>query len=338
MLYVTTRNNRETYTARRALMEDRAEDGGFYVPFRDPVFTQADIRGLKAAPFHQRIAEILNRLFQTQLTRWDLDFSIGRSPVKLVPLRHRIVMGEFWHNPEWNYAKMEAGIARLLRKDQEAPGSWLRIAIRTAVLAACSLELTAEAGESMDVAMVSGDFLWPVSAWYARKWGFPMGNIVMCCNENKSLWELVCYGQMKTDAISIPTELPEADVSVPAELERLMYGCGGREAVENFLECCRGGVAYFADAGLHAALQEGNYVSVVSSTRIREIISGALSTHRYLLSPSAALAYGGLLDYRAKKGSLQTALVICGESAGSALGRISEMTGLPERTLEQFME
>lgn len=337
MLYVTTRNNRETYTSQRALMEDRAEDGGFYVPFRDPFFTEADLGKLKAASFNQRIAEILNRLFQTQLTRWDVDFAIGRNPVKLVSLRHRIVVGEFWHNPQWNYAKLESGLSQLLRKDEEMPGSWLRIAIRIAVLASSSLELCGDS-ETLDIAMVSGDFLWPISGWYARKWGFPIGNIVMCCNENKSLWELVCYGQLKTDAIAISTELPEGDICIPSELERLIYGCGGTEETQKYLDCCRNGLAYFADTNIHAALQDGNYVSVVSSSRIRDIISGAAATHRYLLPPGPALAYGGLLDYRAKKGSLQTALVLCEHSSGCDVQRIADLLGVAPEKLRKYIE
>ena len=338
MLYVTTRNNRDTYTAQRALMEDRAEDGGFYVPMRHPAYAEAELTSLKGMSFNQRIAEILNRLFQTHLTKWDVDFAVGRNPVKLVPLRHRIVMGEFWHNPDWNYAKMEAGLSRLLRKDDVAPGSWLRISIRAAILASASLELQEDPGERMDVAMVSGEFHWPISAWYARKWGFPIGNIVMCCNENKSLWELVCYGQLKTDAISTPTELPEADISVPEELERLIHGCGSAEETENYLDCCRRGIAYFADANMQSALQDGNFVSVVSSSRIRDIISGAMGTHRYLLPPGPALAYGGLLDYRAKKGSLQTALVLCEHSSGCELERISRMLGTAKENLRKYIE
>lgn len=338
MLYVTTRNNRETYTAQRALLGDRAEDGGFYVPLREPVFTEGDLGRLKAVSFNQRMAEILNRLFQTQLTRWDVEFAIGRNPVKLVPLRHRIVMGEFWHNPDWNYTKMEAGLSRLLRKDEEVPGSWLRISIRTAILASCSLELCADGSEAMDVSMISGDFLWPISAWYARKWGFPMGNIVMCCNENKSLWDLVCYGQLKTDAISIPTDLPEADICIPEELERLICGCGGVEETEKYLESLRNGVTYFVDGAVLSALRDRNYVSVVSSHRIGEIISGALSTHRYLLAPGSALAYGGLMDYRAKNGSLRPALVICDHSAACERQRIADMLGIAAEKLRKIME
>ena len=45
MLYVTTRNDQEVYTAQRALREGRGPDGGFYVPFRDPVFPEEDTQG-----------------------------------------------------------------------------------------------------------------------------------------------------------------------------------------------------------------------------------------------------------------------------------------------------
>ena len=39
MLYISTRNNTDTYTAHRALHEEYAPDGGFYVPFYLPTFS-----------------------------------------------------------------------------------------------------------------------------------------------------------------------------------------------------------------------------------------------------------------------------------------------------------
>ena len=47
MLYVTTRNNRDAYTAQRVLRENRGPDGGLYVPFREPVFSREEIDALK---------------------------------------------------------------------------------------------------------------------------------------------------------------------------------------------------------------------------------------------------------------------------------------------------
>lgn len=335
MLYVTTRNDRETFTAQKALTEDRALDGGFYVPFREPKFSEEELAQLWAQPFDQRIAEVLNLLFQTRLTQWDIRFCIGRAPVKLVPLRHKIVMGEFWHNPEWSFFGMERSLAQLLCKEISAPGSWVSIAIRIAVLAAVLPELTEDSSAQTDISVLSGDFLWPVSAWYARQWGLPVGNLIICCNENQNLWELVYHGQMRTDSVCIPTDVPEADIPIPAELERLIYSCGGRGEVERYLDCCRRGVSYYAEEKLLLALQKGNYVSVVSSSRMQDIIPGVLGTHGYLLSGGSALAYAGLLDYRAKKGALRPSLVISEKSPQLEAERLAGILGI---TAEQLKE
>lgn len=332
MLYVTTRNDRDTFTAHKAMLEDRAGDGGFYVPFRAPDFTEEVLQRLREQPFDQRIADVLNLLFQTRLTQWDIRFCIGRNPVKLVPLRHRIVMGEFWHNPDWSFAGMERSLARLLCRETELPGSWLRIAIRIGVLTAVVMELPE--GRS-DISVLSGDFLWPVSIWYARQWGLPVGNIIICCNENQNVWDLICHGQLRTDSVSVATEIPEADIPVPAELERLIHGCSSPEETARYLDCCRRGVSYYTEEKLLSALQKGNYVSVVSSSRIRDIISGALGTHGYLMSAGTALAYAGLLDYRAKKGALRSALVISQKSPQHDAALLADILGITESELKE---
>lgn len=336
MLYVTTRNKRDVFTASRTLGRSRAEDGGFYVPFHDPAFTEEELDALGKVTFNERIARMLNLLLQTGLTGWDVDFSVGRKPVKLVPLSHRIIMGEFWHNPDWDFARMEAGLASLLSDSQE-PGNWSRIAIRIAVLAAACMELRNNGMEQPDIAVVSGDFLWPVSAWYLKKWGLPIGNIVICCNENQNLWDLICHGQLRTDAISVETQLPEADVAVPADLERLIYGYGGTAEVERYLDCCRRGGTYFVEEPMLRALQKGTYVSVVSTGRMHDTIPGVLRTHRYLLSPGEALAYAGLLDYRARKGSLAPALVIGEKSPLVDAERIGEILQIPTEKIPDYL-
>ena len=47
MLYVTTRNNNDVFTAQHALAENRGADGGLYIPFANPamqLFRTASIR------------------------------------------------------------------------------------------------------------------------------------------------------------------------------------------------------------------------------------------------------------------------------------------------------
>ena len=63
MLYVTTRNNRDPFTAYRAMREGRGPDGGFFLPFRHPMFSSEEINALAEKTFGQCVAEVLNRLF-----------------------------------------------------------------------------------------------------------------------------------------------------------------------------------------------------------------------------------------------------------------------------------
>ena len=53
MLYVTTRNKNDAYTAHKTLTTDRGVNGGFFVPFQLPVLTGEEIAALKEKSFGQ---------------------------------------------------------------------------------------------------------------------------------------------------------------------------------------------------------------------------------------------------------------------------------------------
>ncbi len=311
MLYVTTRNNRDAYTAYRAIHENRGSDGGMYLPFHAPFFSQSEIDALAKKPFNQCVADVLNLLFNTKLTCWDIDFAIGREPVRIKSLKHRIYVGESWHNTDWNYVRMVKDLTALFSDRIDAyENNWVQIAVRIAVLFGIFSLLKRSGIDSADISVISGDFAAPMSAWYARQWGLPVGNIICCCNENNAPWDLICHGQIRTDAISLSTEIPEADVAVPENLERLIYACGGIPEVEAYLQISRRGGVYCPKDATLAGFRNGLYVSVISSERIENTIPSVYRTHGYLITPSAALAYSGLLDYRAKTGQTRHAIVL----------------------------
>lgn len=314
MLYVTTRNNRDAYTAQRALRENRGPDGGLYLPFRTPKFSPADIDALAEKPFGQCVADVLNLLFNTKLTSWDVDFCVGRYPVRLQTLRHRIIMAESWHNPGWDFDCMVDNLAKHLCANITVPSDLAKIAVRIAVLFGIFGELKRSGINFADISVVSGDFSAPISAWYARQWGLPIGNIICCCNENNDLWNLICHGQLRTDTVSIPTIIPEADITLPADLERLIYEAGGIPEVERYLDICRRGGTYCPNDAILGRLRKNLHVSVVSSQRIEMTIPSVYRTHNYPLSPYSALAYAGLLDYRTKTGETRHAIVLAEKS------------------------
>ncbi len=336
MLYVTTRNSRDAYTAHRALLENRGPDGGLYLPFRPPAFSQEELDGLLAAPFCVCLARVLNLLFNTKLQSWDVEATLGRQPVRLKQLGARITVAETWHNPQWSYEGLTRKLMQLLSGGtQEQPGNWTRIALRTAVLFAVFGELKrAGVEERVDVALVCGDFSAPISAWYARQWGLPVGNIVCCCNENDAAWDLLCQGQLRTDAVSVPTATREADVALPVDLERLICGCGGPGEVERYLDACRAGRMYCPNDLVLERLRQGLYVSVVSSRRMASTVPSVWRTHQYLLSPYSALSYAGLLDYRAKAGKTRRALILAERSPVQDAAVLADILGISAQEVE----
>ena len=337
MLYVTTRNSRDVFTVHRALTERRPPDGGHYLPFRHPRFSAEELDALLQKPFHQCVAEILNLQFHTKLTGWDIDFCIGRNPVRTTPLRHRILLAECWHTPGYRFDRIVSALSARVGGRAEEVSGWTEIGIRLAVLFGLFSDLRRNGINEADISCVSGDFLMPISAWYARHWGLPIRNILCCCNENNSLWGLVCHGQMRTDGVCIPTILPGADVAVPVHLERLIYECGGVQETERYLEICRRGGTYCPPESVLSKLRGGISVSVVSSRRLCETIPGLYKTHGVLVSPCTALAYAGLLDHRAKTGSTGYALIWSEESPSAEAETISNILEIPADMLPELL-
>lgn len=339
MLYVTTRNRIDGYSPQQTLLEQHAPDGGFFCPGEPPHFSPDAIDKLKNIPFNQCLADMLNLLFDKTLSSWDVDFCVGRYPVRIRDLGNRIVMAEGWHNPQWCFSGMVRSLARLLGNETEK--GWPEVAVRIAVLFAAYGELLRrkllQPGELMDISAVAGDMLTAVSGWYARQWGLPVGSIVCCCNENNTLWNLICHGQMHTDTPVVESFLPQADVCVPEGLECLIASCGNVMELEAYLGAVETGRPYVPGELLLEALRGGLYVSVISSQRILRTIPSVHASDGYLASPGSALGYAGLLDYRAKKGKYRCSLVMADESPRRSAAIVAQAMGISEAELKDLM-
>lgn len=338
MLYVTTRSDGDVYTAHRALHESRGVGGGLYLPFKPSYYHGEELEALLQLPFHGCVAEVLSRLFSVKLTGIDVEFAMGRRSVQLKNLGRRTIMAEVWHNPEGCYAYLERSIIKLMGKESTDSGSWPRIAVRIAIWFGMFAEAR-RAGfrETMDVSVVSGDFAAPISAWYGRLWGLPIGNIVCCCNENNALWDLFRYGQMRTDGISIPTDTPDADVTVPTDLERLIYAYGGTGEVRKYLDAVQLGKPYHVPENMLEQLRKGMYVSVISGQRMKNTIPSVYRTHSHLLSPYGALAYGGLLDYRATADVPRYGLVLEEKSPALDKETVAAALGVEPKEIQDYL-
>lgn len=323
MLYVTTRNKFDTYTVHRANQSDRGPDGGLYLPFRFPKLEREELVALSGQPFCQRLAHVLNLFFNAQMTAWDVELCTGKSPVKLVPMSHRILMTETWHNQDLSFAQLESRLAERICGYMDAgrkPTSWVGIAIRIATLFAIygellSLEAT-RPDTVLDISVASADFAAPMAAWYAREMGLPIGNII-CSGDSSAVWDLVHQGQVRTD-----NRLPE-------NLERLISATLGVEENLQFCEVCEAGRVYTTKPGALEILRRGMYATVTSLERVSALIPSVYRMAGYIMGPETAMAYGGLQDYRAKTGENRLALVLSDNSPvrdGEKVARWMEWT------------
>ncbi len=325
MLYVSTRNKNDSFTAFRALCEENTPDGGLFVPFRLPDLAP-ELKSFREKSFSDGVAQILNLFFSGSITGWDVEFWVGRRPVKNVSMNHRLMISELWHNLDSSYQSMEKTLYQKLG-GQGMPTNWARIAIRAAVLFGLYCELPEQEAQSFDVAVHAGDFSWPMAAWYARKLGLPVATILCGCNENGAVWDLIHRGEYATGAPLRHTATPELDVSAAMGLERLIYETLGVEEACCYRNLRDKKALYTLDELQLPLFNQGLFAAVVGSSRVEPVLVSIYRTNSYISDPYTAMTYGALQDYRARTGESRLTLLICqhspvlhGEQVCNALG------------------
>ena len=337
MLYVSTRSNTDSFTAFYALTEELAPDGGMLVPVSLPVFSKEEIASYYRKSFGEAVSSILNLFFSADLNSWDVDFGVGRYPVRLVPMNHRMMIAEVWHNHESTYSFVERSLyGRLLgnKSTDLTPTSWARIAIRIAVLFGLYAELSQKKIYSFDVSVNSDDFSAPIAAWYAKCMGLPIGTIICTCKDNNAVWDLIHRGECNT-AFFKQTQIAKPDADCSQGIERLLFGIFGYEEAERFAHVCqKHGIYKFAE-NAQVLRTMGFHASVVSRNRINSIVNNIYRSSDYVVDLNTAEAYVGLQDFRARTGESRMTLLFSECTPSHSLDNIAAATGIPAGEIEK---
>lgn len=344
MQYVTTRNSKIQYSCLHALNDDRASDGGFYIPAEDIHFSPEEIASFAMKNPNQAMAEILNLLFDQELTRWDVDFAAGRYPVRLSSMVRRIAIAEMWHNVDWEFDRSVRNLAARIRGSRDvsmAAGDWGQIAVAIGALFGVFGELMREGiadhDKKVDVVVPSSDLRLAMACIYSRQWGLPVGDIIICCNENNNLWNLVRQGEMRTGWNVVDTDTPECDHAFPQDLERLIHLCGGEKETERFCDAAVEFKSYFPEETTLQKLQQGIYVSVISQARVESTIATTYKNHAYVFGPYSALCHAGLADYRSRVGLGNHALILSHRGALCDDGYVAGNLNMAVSTLHTIL-
>lgn len=338
MLYTSTRSDREVYPASRALTEEFAPDGGFYVPVGLKKLPGETVERLLSLEETALLAELMNLFFDSGLNRMDVEFALDKQLSGLRHMSHRIAVAEGWRNPQGELSWIDHRLVRRVAPDAREPGHWLRVVSRIWLVARTCGQLRREnrlaPGEKLDVAAVTGDFIGPLGAWYARQMGFPVGDIVCCCNENDGFWQLLQAGRIRTGITPVRTRMPQCDVVCPAGLEQVLYTRLGAREARRFAAACQAGEEYQLERGT----MEGFSASVTYDRRIGQVISNVHSTNGYILSATGALLYAGLMDYRGSTGGRAPAMLLCESSPANSADSVCAALGLTAGELSARLE
>ena len=340
MLYATTRSKMDTYTAHRALHDDRSPDGGLFVPFKMPFFNKKQLAELVSNGFGETVAHVLNHFFASRITAWDIDCCIGKNPAKIIPASRRILLAKFWDNPQGDYSYIENKLYERLcdGKTTEPISNWGRIAIRIAVLFGVYNLLQKAEINSFDVSVISGDFSTPIAVWYAREMGLPVGMIICACNENSAPWDFIHRGELNTGLSKSSSITSELDVSLPENLERLIYGCFGVDEVIRYQEKVQRKGIYQLRSDMQMKLSDGLFVSVVGKDRIEPLINSVYRSNNQILDLYAAVSYGSLQDYRAKTGESCCTVILWDKSPIQFSANIENATKLSKTEIQNYVD
>ncbi len=313
MLYVSTRSKFDSYTAYRALHEQCAPEGGMFVPMRLPLLSAAQIRAMKNLSFGQIAAQLLNAFFSVKLDSWDIDFKLGRNPIRLQHFNRQLIVAELWHNMQSQYSGLERTLYSMLCEADadKAVTQWGRLAIRICVLFAIYSQLEDDEIKCLDIAVAAGDFSSPMAACYVRSMGLPVKSVICGCNENGAVWDLVCRGELNTASADA--------VGYPVCVEQLIHATLGQPEAQRYADCIQRKATYILNEAQLDVLNKGLFAAVVGQQRLPNVISSFRRTNDYTIAADTALAYGALQDYRASCGASNYTLLLSETDPGLQL-------------------
>lgn len=311
MLYATTRSKADSFTEHRTLFENRASNGGFFVPFRMPQVDQSQIADLKKRSFGENVSFVLNLFFPGSITSWDVDCSIGKNPAEVFSIKQRIMLAKLCDNPQGEYGYISDRLfAKLCSDKTNTVTEWANIAIRISVLFGIYGIMQDLQSESFDICVNCGDFSDPMAAWYARDMGLPIGRILCICDDDSPIWDFLHKGELDTGANAFQTHMSSKCSSAPVGIERLIFATLGYEQTQKYLQISSQERVYHLLHEQLKLLNNGMFACVVGKEREHSVKAAFRGNYNHRIDTSTASAYAGLQDYRAKTGESNHTLLL----------------------------
>ena len=327
MLYITSKDKNDVQTAYKVLHNELPVNSGCYLPFHLPCLQATQIDALANKSFGQIIADIMNIFYSAQLNGWDVDFSLGRNPVKIKAVGSKTFCAELWHNASGSFDHLAQSLYGKICNCEtpNQPTVWFFITVRIAVLFAIYGALLAQGAADnrsiIDISLALGaDLSDPAAVFYARKMGLPIGKVICACAENSAAWQILFRGAR------------HSGTDMPLSFEALLHSALGLEGMQAFLQ-----QADDPAESNWADLKDNIFVTTVGQQRVDSIIGSTYATAQYIYDTASAMAFGGLQDYRSSTGESRNAIVLMDKTPMAEITHITNLLGISQQKLSEMI-
>ena len=166
-------------------------------------------------------------------------------------------------------------------------------------------------GESINVSVPTGNFGNILAAYYAKKIGVPINQLICASNTNNVLTDFFTTGEYNRNRPFYLTTSPSMDILVSSNLERLIYHLSGDDAkqTKEWMDALLVDGQYQISSTMLAELAEF-YGAFATEKEVEETITSVFKEELYAIDPHTAVAKSVATKYREEQGDPLKMVVI----------------------------
>lgn len=165
-------------------------------------------------------------------------------------------------------------------------------------------------GESINIAVPTGNFGNILAAFYAKSMGIPLGQLICASNKNNVLADFMKTGVYDRRREFFVTNSPSMDILISSNLERFLYEISGRN--ENVVS---GLMAKLKNEGVYELNEEMKeklkviYGGYADEAETLDAIKEVYKTSGYVIDTHTAVAYAVYERYKEETGDIRAAVI-----------------------------
>ena len=166
-------------------------------------------------------------------------------------------------------------------------------------------------GEPINVSVPTGNFGNILAAYYAKKIGVPINQLICASNTNNVLTDFFTTGEYNRKRPFYLTTSPSMDILVSSNLERLIYHLSGDDAkqTKEWMDALLVDGQYQISSTMLAELAEF-YGAFATEKEVEETITSVFKEEVYAIDPHTAVAKSVATKYQEEQGSPLKMVVI----------------------------